>query len=84
MLEGSVRPVLLQCCRQDETQLFKKQISLINSKHCILAATAQQLTAAGMRELEGCRGDSPASSFPPFLPQAAGAALQSVSEGHIQ
>lgn len=74
-------PVLLHCCKQDEMQLFKKQICLKNSKYHILAARAQQLAAAGTRELEGC---SPPFSFPPFLPRAAAAAPQSMAEGHIQ
>jgi len=65
-------------------QLFKRQICLKNSKYHVLAARAQQLAAAGTRELEGCRGDSPPSSFPLFLPRAAAATLQSVAEGHTQ
>lgn len=84
MLEGSAWPVLLQCCRRDEIQLFKKQILLTSSKHCVLAPRAQQLAAAGLRDLEGCRGDCAPSSFSLFLSQAAGAALQSASEWHSQ
>lgn len=68
---------LLPCCREDEMQLFKKQTRLKNSKYCVLAARSQQLAATGMRELEGCRGDSPHSSFPLILLQESAALQQS-------